>query len=74
MVGDKYIVKEDCFDSFHSLWLRKGEILTESYGYNNETEQWEDYPDGYNDLLHDEHGWICDVGSDFAKDYLEKMQ
>jgi len=66
MNGDKYIVKEDCFNSFNSLWLHKGNILIEF-------EYQEDQSKRRNGLFN-EDGWICDVGSDFAKKYLEKFQ
>ena len=69
MIGDKYRVKEDFYDDLHNIWLVRGECLVESEGYNSETEQREDCGD-YNDLVHNEHGFICDVGSDFAKEHL----
>ena len=52
MIGDKYIVKQDCFDGIHNL--TKGEILTEKEAYNI-------------------YGFICEVGSNFTKKFLEKF-
>ena len=49
MIGDKYIVKQDCFDGIHKL--TKGEILTEKEAYNFETECREDGGE-YNELTH----------------------
>ena len=69
MIGDKYIVKENCFAGIHNLI--KGEILTEKEAYNFGTECREDGGDD-NELIHNEYGFVCDVGSDFAKKYLEK--
>lgn len=72
MLGDKYIVKESCFVD-ECIKLNKGDILTEKEGYNFETEQREDCPDGYNELIHDTYGYICDVGSNFAVKNLIKF-
>lgn len=69
MIGDIYRVKEDCYDDLHNIWLKRGEFLVESEGYNNETEQREDCGD-FNDLVHNEYGFICDAGSNFAKEHL----
>ena len=69
MIGDKYTVKKACFDGVHQLF--KGEVLTETEAYNYNTECRED--DGeYNELTHDVYGFICEVGSDFTKKYMEK--
>lgn len=69
MIGDKYIVKENCCVGHHNISLKKGEVLVESAGFNHNTEQREDCGD-YNDLVHSEYGFICEVGSCFAKKYL----
>ena len=69
MIGDKYIVKKDRFDGVHQLF--KGEVLTEREAYNYNTECREDGGE-YNELTHDKYGYICEVGSEFAKKYLEK--
>ena len=68
MIGNRYRVKEDCFNGVHHL--QKDEILTETYAYNFEKECREDGGE-YNDIIHNEYGYICDVGSEFAKDNLE---
>ena len=69
MIGDKYIVKQDCFDGIHNLI--KGEILTEKEAYNFETECREDGGE-CNELTHDIYGFVCEVGSNFTKKFLEK--
>ena len=69
MIGDKYIVKQDCFDGIHNLI--KGEILTEKEAYNFETKCREDGGE-YNELTHDIYGFVCEVGSNFTKKFLEK--
>jgi len=65
-LANKYIVKENCFNSFCSLWLHKGNVLIE-LEYENE------YSQKCMGLFNGD-GWICDAGSDFAKKYLERMQ
>ena len=69
MIGDKYIVKQDCFDGIHKL--TKGEILTEKEVYNFETECRED-GGKYNELTHNIYGFVCEVGSSFTNKFLEK--
>ena len=69
MIGDKYKVKEDCSNGIHNL--KAGEILTETYAYNFEKECYEDGGE-YNGIVHDTYGYICDAGSRFAKEDLEK--
>ncbi len=68
MEGDKWIVKEDC--EVGKTVLKAGDILTEKKAYNFETECREEHGDDnelYNDL-----GFVCDVGSSFTKENLEK--
>lgn len=69
MIGDKYRVKINCSNGVHNL--KVGEILTEIDAYNFETQCREDGGE-YNDIVHDTYGYICDVGSEFAKENLEK--
>ena len=71
MIGDKYIVKQNCFDGIHKL--TKGEILIEKETYNFETECREDGGE-YNELTHNTYGFVCEVGSNFAKKFLEKCR
>lgn len=71
MIGDKYIVKENCIYGIYNL--AKGEILTEKEAYNFEKECRED-GEKYNELTHDKYGFVCEVGSDFTKKYLEKCR
>ena len=68
MIGDKYKVKQDCQSG--RFRLKQGDVLIENGAYNFETEIYEDGGE-YNDIIHDEYGYICDVGSEFAKDNLE---
>ena len=70
MIGDKYIVKQDCFDGIHNL--TGGEILIEKEAYNFEKECRED-GGKYNELTHNIYGFVCEVGSKFASDNLEKI-
>ena len=68
MVGDRYKVKADCFNG---KWhIKKDDILTESKAYNFEKECYEDGGE-YNDIVHEDYGYICDRGSEFAKENLE---
>ena len=69
MIGDKYKVKQDCQTG--RFRLKQGDILTENGAYNFETEVYED-GGVYNNLLNDEQEFICEVGSKFAFDNLEK--
>lgn len=77
MIGGKYKVKEDCV--CERIQLKKGEILTEKEAYNFEIEEYEDASQfskeeaGYNELRHDKYGFICDVGSKWAKENLEMV-
>lgn len=70
MIGDKYTVKADCSNGIHIL--KAGEILTEVEAYNYEKECREDGGE-YNDIVHGMYGYICDVGSEFAKKNLKKV-
>lgn len=70
MLGDKYVVREDCNDGIH--WLYKDEILVEREAYNIKTESKED-GGAYNELTHEKYGFICEVGSEFTKAHLEKI-
>ena len=70
MIGDKYRVKEDCV-----CWneqFKKDDILIEKEAYNFETETYEDGGE-YNEL-HNEKGYVCDVGSPWAKENLERIK
>lgn len=69
MVGDKWIVKHD--SNVEKVFLKTGDILIEKMGYNFDTECREECGD-YNEL-HNDLGFVCDVGSAFAKENLEKM-
>jgi len=71
MIGDKYKVKADCIANLRQL--KEGDILIEKEAYNFEKECRED-GGIYNELIHDEYGYICDVGSIFAKDNLERVE
>ena len=46
-------------------------ILTEKEAYNFETECREDGGE-YNELIHNIYGFVCEVGSNFTKKFLEK--
>lgn len=70
MVGDKYRVKYDC--QISRFRLRQGDILTETGAYNSETEEYEDGGE-YNDLRNSNYDYICDVGSQFSLENLEKI-
>lgn len=70
MIGDKYKVKQDCQTG--RFRLKQGDVLTENGAYNFETEEYEDGGE-YNDLFNDKNEFICEVGSKFASDNLEKM-
>lgn len=70
MIGDKYRVKTDCSNGIHDLKI--GEILIEIDAYNFETQCREDGGE-YNDIVHAQYGYICDVGSKFAKENLEQI-
>lgn len=70
MIGDKYKVKVNCSNGIHKL--KAGEILTEIDAYNFETQCREDGGE-YNELVHDKYGYICDAGSKFTKENLEKI-
>ena len=70
MIGDKYKVKVDCSNGQYNL--KRGDILTETDGYNYETENRENAGE-FNDIVHDIYGFICDAGSTFAKTNLEKI-
>lgn len=70
MIGDKYRVKCDCHIS--RFKLKQGDILTEIGAYNFETEQYEDGGE-YNDIRNDNYDYICDVGSQFSQENLEKV-
>lgn len=52
--------------------IKKGEILTESMGFNFETECREEAGDD-NELTHDKYGFVCDVGSYLVKHCTEKI-
>lgn len=70
MVGDKFRVKYDC--QISRFRLRQGDILTETGAYNSETEEYEDGGE-YNDLRNSNYDYICDVGSQFSLESLEKI-
>lgn len=78
MIGDKYRVKENCV--CERIQLKKGEFLTEKEAYNFDIEEYEDaskFGDdeaGYNEIRHDEYGYICDVGSRWAKENLDRVK
>ena len=67
MEGDKWKVKQDC--NTQNIYLKAGNILIEKRGYNFDTECREECGD-YNEL-HNDSGFVCDVGSKFAKDNLK---
>ncbi len=69
MEGDKWRVKQDC--KVERTVLKSEDILTEKKAYNFETECREEHGD-YNELYND-LGFVCDVGSPFAKANLEKI-
>jgi len=69
MIGDRYEVKRE-FKIGRNKVLHIGDILTEKAAYNFEKECYEDGGE-YNELVHDEYGYICDVGSEFAKENLD---
>ncbi|RKI83803.1 hypothetical protein D7V90_07880 [bacterium 1xD42-87] len=71
MTGDKYRVKCDC--QISRFKLKQGDILIEFGAYNFETEEYEDGGE-YNDLRNNNYEYICDVGSQFSKENLEKME
>ena len=71
MIGDKYRIKKDC--SVGNLILKKGTILTENKSYNFETEEYEDGKE-FNNLFDDKSNFVCEVGSKFASDNLEKIK
>lgn len=71
MIGDKYRAKCDC--QISRFKLKQGDILIETGAYNIETEKYEDCGE-YNDLRNNNYDRICDVGSQFSKDNLEKCQ
>lgn len=68
MEGNKWKVKRDCHT--YNIYLKSGDILTEKKGYNFDTECREECGD-YNEM-HNDFGFVCDVGSIFAKMNLEK--
>ena len=70
MIGDKYRVKQDCQTG--RFRLKQGDVLIENGAYNFETEEYEDGGE-YNDLYNDKNEFICEVGSKFASDNLEKI-
>lgn len=60
MIGDKYIVREDCI--VDSMQLKKGDILIERGAYNYHKQCRED--DGLlNKIIHEKYGHICEVCS-----------
>lgn len=71
MVGDKWLaIEEFHHDSCKELWIEKNEVLIETAGYDGK-----DLPDGYNVIVKQSNEKeICDVGSDFAKKYLRKIE
>lgn len=69
MIGDKYKVKHDC--TLDGYQLTKGTILTEKEAYNFEKECYEDGGE-YNEIR-GESGYLCDAGSAWAKENLEKI-
>lgn len=71
MIGDKYEVRREAKISRNKT-LHVGDLLTEKAAYNFEKECYEDGGE-YNELVHDKYGYICDVGSEFTMEYLEKM-
>lgn len=71
MIGDKYIVINDCLTNrFHVI--KKGDILIEKGALNTETECIED-AGVYNELVHEVYGYVCDAGSDFTIKNLTKI-
>lgn len=70
MIGDRYIAKCDC--QIGRFKLKQGDILTETGAHNFETEEYEDGGE-YNDLRNNNYDYICDVGSQFSKENLEKL-
>ena len=64
MIGDRYVVKNDCV-THRFQKLEKGDVLTEKGSFNTDTECVEDAGE-YNELVHDVYGYVCDVGSVFA--------
>lgn len=70
MIGDMYRVKSDC--QIGRFKLKQGDVLTETGAYNFETEEYEDGGE-YNNLINNNHDYICDVGSQFSKENLAKM-
>ena len=70
MIGDKYRVKVDCSNEMYNL--KTGEILTEIDAYNFKTGCRED-SGGCNEIVHDTYGFICEVGSKFTEENLERV-
>ena len=60
MIGDKYIVKEDCV--VNSMQLKKGDILIEKAAYNYVKGCRED-SGMLNEIVHERYGCICEVCS-----------
>ena len=71
MVGDKWVATEEFHhDRCQEFWFDKGEILIETAEYDGK-----DLPDGFNVIVKQSNGKeICDVGSDFTKKYLRKIE
>lgn len=69
MEGDKWRVKQDC--EAERIILKSGDTLTEKRAYNFETECREEHGD--DNELYSDLGFVCDVGSIFAKENLERI-
>ena len=68
MEGDKWKVKQDC--NTKNTHLKTGDVLTEKKGYNFHAECREERGD-YNEL-HNDSGFVCDVGEHFCKEKFRK--